>query len=68
MTEYIMRISGSCEDSHGLERVGELVRCRECYWWAWWAKEKDGTQCNCNLLGVYTAGSWYCANGRNRND
>lgn len=30
MNEYIMRISGSGEDSHGLERVGELVRCAEC--------------------------------------
>lgn len=30
MAEYIMRFSGSGEDSHGLERVGELVRCEDC--------------------------------------
>ena len=30
MREVIMRFSGSGEDSHGLEKVGELVRCRDC--------------------------------------
>ena len=30
MREVIMRYSGEGEDSHGLERVGELVRCRDC--------------------------------------
>lgn len=30
MAEYIMRMDGSGEDSHGLERVGELVRCADC--------------------------------------
>ena len=30
MTEVIMRYHGSGEDSHGLERVGELIRCGEC--------------------------------------
>lgn len=30
MAEYIMRYSGEGEDSHGLERVGELVRCENC--------------------------------------
>ena len=30
MREVIMRYSGEGEDSHGLERVGELVRCKDC--------------------------------------
>ena len=29
MQEVIMRMDGSGEDSHGLERVGELVRCED---------------------------------------
>ena len=32
MSEVIMRYSGSGEDSHNLERVGELVRCKNCKW------------------------------------
>ena len=32
MREVIMRFSGSGEDSHNLERVGELVRCENCTW------------------------------------
>ena len=32
MAEYIMRMDGFGEDSHGLERVGELVRCKNCVW------------------------------------
>ena len=33
MTEVIMRFSGSGEDSHNLERVGELIRCKDCNFW-----------------------------------
>lgn len=32
MHEVIMCYSGEGEDSHGLERVGELVRCKNCTW------------------------------------
>ena len=30
MQEVIMRMEGSGEDIHGLERVGELIRCKDC--------------------------------------
>ena len=30
MREVIMQYSGEEEDSHGLERVGELIRCKDC--------------------------------------
>ena len=43
--------------------VVEVVRCRDC---EWWAKQNDSAQGGCALLGIYPTGAWYCGNGRKR--
>ena len=43
--------------------VVEVVRCKDC---EWWAKQNDSAQGGCALLGIYPTGAWYCGNGRKR--
>ena len=40
---------------------GDLIRCRECIWWA---KEVDSLQGRCALLEIHPTGAWFCANGK----
>lgn len=81
MTEVIMRYSGSGEDSHNLERVGELVRCRDCKHqvkeWRTDKRYKDNgyTACGCDVVGD-ACGFWallgqdddYCSYGQRKEE
>lgn len=37
-----------------------VCRCKDCMWWT---KQKDSAQGRCDLMGIYPAGGWFCANG-----
>ena len=63
MREVIMRYSGEGETAHGLTRVGELVRCKECRYWMYHDNGLSGT---CSLLRIYPTSRFYCASGRKR--
>lgn len=58
MTEVIMRYDGSSEDSHNLERVGELVRCRECV-----RRKRFGSSYVCEWAEYEPTDEKYCCMG-----
>lgn len=41
--------------------VRPAVLCRDC---KWWTKQKASLQGRCELLQMYPAGAWFCANGK----
>lgn len=45
--------------------VRDVVRCRDCYWWA---KQEDSLQGCCSLLPIYPTGAWFCGNGIREED
>lgn len=62
MTEVIMHYDGSGEDSHGLERVGELVRCGECKHW------KHDHTCREHSLVSPMCANEFCSRGQRKED
>ena len=66
MSEVIMRFSGSGEDSHGLERVGELIRCGECK-----HRDPEDKKCDCGHDIVWQLprdDNWFCGDGQRKED
>ena len=62
MREVIMRMDGSGEESHGLERVGELVRCVDCKY-----LHLNGLIYDC-IFGLPQSPEGFCSYGERKED
>ena len=49
---------------------GELIRCKDCYWWdrSWQLIETRPELRNCKKLRTLTREDWYCAEGRRKDE
>lgn len=66
MAEYIMRMDDSGEDSHGLTRIGELIRCGECK-----HRDPEDKKCDCGhdiRWQLPRDDNWYCADGERKEE
>lgn len=72
--EVIMRIDFAASDKKQIcahaEKVQELVRCKDCYWWdrSWQLIETKPELRNCKKLRTITKEDWFCAEGRRKDE
>lgn len=71
MAEWIVEIKDGLPH---LQRMTELVRCKDCKWYEIYQLKKDGTDDRrykpsyCVNLAFHASPDWFCADGERRED